>query len=104
MRRIINVMEELLIPPVAKEDPNAQEVLRAWAAHQGLHISLNVDAWNDPATWGIFLADILRHIALAYEQAYAVSREDIAKTIVRIFKSELEMPTDEPEGTITRCH
>ena len=72
MRRLINAMDELLIPPVAKDDPNAEEVLCAWVARQGLHISLNVDAWNNPATWGIFLADILRHIVLAYEQAYAV--------------------------------
>jgi hypothetical protein len=104
MGHSIDAMNELAIPPAAKGDPDAGEVLRAWVVRQELHVSLNVDAWSDPATWGIFLADMLRHISLAHEQAYAVPREDTLKTILQIFKAEIEAPTDEPRGTIIRLH
>ena len=97
-------MNELSIPPIAKDDPNSGEVLRAWIAQQGLHVSLHVDAWDDVATWGIFLADILRHIALAYEQAHFVPRGDVMKKIQDTFNAEIKMPTDLPQGSIVRLH
>ena len=61
---------------------------------------MNELTWSDPAAWGIFLADMLRHISLAYEQAYAVPREDVLKTILHMFKAEIEAPTDLPRGAI----
>lgn len=100
MPRSIDAVNELPIPPAAKGASDAGEVIRAWVARKGLHISLNVSAWDNPATWGIFLADMLRHISLAYEQAYAVPRQETAKTILEMFEAEMESPTDQPRGAL----
>ena len=39
---------ECAIPSEATTDPNSREVLRAWVANEGLHVSLWIpDAWDD---------------------------------------------------------
>jgi len=32
------------------------------------HISLATAVWDDPASWGIMLVDLAKHIAIAYQQ------------------------------------
>jgi len=61
------VLNELVIPPSARSDKNAREVVRAWTAHGGLHCSLNVDNWGEGerTVWGILLTDVVRHVANA---------------------------------------
>ena len=55
------------IPPAASRDKASFEVLRVWIAEQGQHVSLRSGAWEDPFAWGIVLADLARHIALAHQ-------------------------------------
>ncbi len=59
--------KSLSIPPVAQRDKASFEVLRVWIAEQGQHVSIRSGAWDDPFAWGIVLADLARHIALAHE-------------------------------------
>ena len=54
------------IPPAASRDKASFEVLRVWIAEQGQHVSIRSGAWEDPFAWGIVLADLARHIALAH--------------------------------------
>ena len=35
--------EELAIPPDALTDPEAFEIMRLWAAHEQLHVTINSD-------------------------------------------------------------
>jgi len=92
---------QLEIPPGARTDKEASELIRAWAAHGGLQCSLNVDAWSGDQTtigWGILLSDIARHVANALHESRQL---DVARTlgqIRKVFNSELDSPTAEATG------
>jgi hypothetical protein len=89
---------ELPIPPEANSDSNARELIRVWAAHGEQHVSITTGLWDDPAAWGIALADLVIHIAKAYQLGEG---KDHAETLARIrvgFEAEWEHPTGEPIG------
>ena len=95
----------LEIPPAAARDKGSFEILRVWVAQQGQHVSLRSGAWEDPFAWGIVLADLARHIALAHELEHGKEKSDPEAFIARLlegFQAEIENPTDEPEGEITQ--
>ncbi|HEX3572407.1 MAG TPA: DUF5076 domain-containing protein [Acidobacteriaceae bacterium] len=97
--------KHLEIPPAAARDKAAFEVLRVWVAEQGQHVSLRSGAWEDPFAWGIVLADLARHIALAHKLLPGKKPVDPAAFLERLlegFQAEIENPTDEPEGEITQ--
>jgi len=99
------VAKHLEIPPAAAQDKAAFEVLRVWVAEQGQHVSLRSGAWEDPFAWGIVLADLARHIALAHKLQPGKKSVDPAAFLERLiegFHAEIENPTDEPEGEITQ--
>ena len=91
---------ELQVPPNARSDKNARELVRAWAAHGGLHCSLNVDNWgdNERVAWGILLTDIVRHVANAMYEQKGWSKEETIREIRRVLNAELDAPTAEPSG------
>ena len=93
-------MKELVAPGEVHKDPEAFEVLRVWIAHNQQHISLRYGIWEDPATWGIFLVDMAKHLANAYQQEQGL---DFNETVARIkwgFDAEMKSPTDSPKGKI----
>src|SRR5258707_11550295 len=99
----MGVEKNLSIPPVAQRDKASFEVLRVWIAEQGQHVSIRSGAWEDPFAWGIVLADLARHIALAQQLQH--SETDVNAFVERLlegFHAEIENPTDEPEGEITQ--
>ena len=89
---------ELLIPPVAEEDPKAIEIIRVWVAKGGQHVSLNPLVWRDPQAWGIVLADLAGHVANAYEQALGLDRGQTMRKITDLLLAELTTPTDNARG------
>jgi hypothetical protein len=91
-------MNELIIPPAAAEDPKSIEVMRCWVASKALHVSLKPETWPDPAAWGIVLADVIRHLADAYNKSYGKGKNGTIRQILSLQKSELNFPTDEPTG------
>jgi hypothetical protein len=92
----------LSIPPVAQRDKASFEVLRVWIAEQGQHVSIRSGAWEDPFAWGIVLADLARHIALAHEmQDKSVDKDAFLERLLEGFSAEIDNPTDEPEGEVT---
>jgi len=91
------------VPPVAARDKASFEVLRVWIAEQGQHVSLRSGAWEDPFAWGIVLADLARHIALAHQlQHPETDLEGFVERLLEGFHAEIENPTDEPEGEVTQ--
>jgi hypothetical protein len=92
--------DELPIPPTARSDKNARELIRAWAAHGGLHCSLNVTSWGDKErmAWGILLTDVARHVADALHIEHGWDKAETIHEIRRVFNAELDDPTDEPTG------
>ncbi|HWW22561.1 MAG TPA: DUF5076 domain-containing protein [Edaphobacter sp.] len=92
----------LSIPPVAQRDKASFEVLRVWIAEQGQHVSIRSGAWDDPFAWGIVLADLARHIALAHEmQDEKIDKKAFLERLLEGFSAEIDSPTDEPEGEVT---
>lgn len=54
------------VPDAALEDKEAIELARVWASGGKQYASIDVHVWNDPASWGIMLVDLARHVAAAY--------------------------------------
>jgi hypothetical protein len=91
----------LEVPPGAKSDKQATELIRAWAAHGGLQCSLNINAWSGeqtPIGWGILLSDIARHMSNALYESRQLDRMRTLSEIRRVFNSELESPTADTNG------
>jgi hypothetical protein len=99
----MGVEKILSIPPVAQRDKASFEVLRVWIAEQGQHVSIRSGAWEDPFAWGIVLADLARHIALAHElQMEGADKAAFLQRLLEGFQAEIDNPTDEPEGEVTQ--
>ncbi len=71
-----------------------------WAAGGAQHVTFATGLWRDPATWGLVLADLARHLARAYEQTQGMSPNDVLQRIRAGFEAEWEHPTDEPTGGV----
>jgi len=90
---------ECAIPPEALSDPNSGEVLRAWIANEGLHVSLRIpDEWEDPGHWGIVVCDLMRHLADACQKSQAVDPKLTIQRIQEMIAAEFASPTDTPTG------
>ena len=96
-------MNPLAPPPNANEDPNAQEMVRAWVVNQGLHCSLNVGLFgdNEQIMWGILLSDIARHVANAMEKSQGTPAPETLRAIAESFNFELRTPTADTDGGFT---
>ncbi len=92
---------ELQIPPTAKDDPNAVEIARIWAAHGQQHVHLRTGLFPDAGSWGIMLVDLARHIANAYEQDGRGDYFEVLARIREIFEVEWDSPTDIAKGKFT---
>jgi hypothetical protein len=96
---MISPRPQLKIPDAVSADPDAFEILRVWIAGGAQHVSLFAEVWEDPAGWGLMLADLARHVA----NAYAAQGKDGVETLERVcqsFRTEMDSPTDEPIGKI----
>ena len=91
---------ELSIPPKAVAEPKAVELLRVWAACGKQHVTLATGLWDDPASCGIMLVDLAKHIAIAYELTNGQDRDSVLRRIKEGFDAEWGWPTDEPHGTL----
>lgn len=78
------------------------EILRVWIANKGQHVSLRAGIWEDPASWGIMLADLARHIANMFHQDAGMDTGEALVRIGSVFAIELTSPTDEPTGDLSR--
>ena len=90
----------LVIPDAAKKDSKSFEVLRVWVANEGQHVTIRVDTWDNPAAWGIVLADLARHIANAYQQDAGADPNIVLQSIKSLFDAEMGSPTDLPSGRV----
>ena len=84
--------DALKVPPTALERGGV-EVLRAAIVDGGLHVSLR-RAFDDPAAWGVLIADIARHVARIYAAEGEMSEDEVLTNVREIFDAEMETPTD----------
>ena len=79
-------------------------MISGWVAEKGLHMTLNIGMWsahgrNEPAAWGIFLADSIKHIASALEQELGQSQSELIHQIRMSLDHELADPTSPVTGS-----
>ena len=91
---------EIGIPAGAAADAGSQEVLRAWIAGGGLHVSL-LPAFETPDMWAMLLADVARHAARAFAAEKVCTEAEALESILELLVAELDAPTD--EGTTERA-
>jgi|SRR5450755_2907186 hypothetical protein len=92
--------DEMTPPPAAANDAMSFEVARLWVANDAQHVVLRTDVWPDPAAWGIVLADLARHVALAYQRKDGHDLEDVLERVLAGFHTEIESPAQQStEGT-----
>ena len=84
---------ELLIPEAAQRDGNSLEIIRVWVAGGNQHFTLRVGLWEDPAAWGLLLADLARNVAASYEQDASLDRLASLDRIKLAFNTEIKHPT-----------
>lgn len=93
--------KQLPIPEVAATDPKAIELVRVWAAKGQQHVVLATRLWDDPASWGIMLVDLAKHIAGAYEQTSGRDRVSVLQRLRAGFDAEWTVATDEPTDGVS---
>jgi hypothetical protein len=89
---------ELPIPDEANDADTAHELIRGWLIDNRLVCSLFPSDFEDPAVWGVLLADIANHVANALEECEGADRASVIATIRRAFEVEMRSPTDEHTG------
>ena len=92
-------LDELPVPEEARSDEESRELLRAWAAHKGLHLSLRENNWgdNERAAWGTVLTDVVRQIASVMHEQKGWDQAESVREIMRVLNEKLG---DEPaDGT-----
>ena len=94
--------DALRIPAAAMKDPRSLEVVRVWIANGQQHVALSFGMWEDPAAWGLLLADLAQHIAEAHaQQDPEVNAEDFLEEIRAGFEAEMDSPSeDEVSGDV----
>jgi hypothetical protein len=93
--------DALPIPAAASRDPRSLEILRVWIANGEQHVALSFGMWEEPAAWGLLLADLARHIAEAHaQQDEQVDAEDFLEQLRSGMEAELDGPSDEITGAV----
>ena len=97
-------MNERPIPVAALRDKSSVEMLRVWIAERKLHCSIKVGMYHETTdvgeerAWGVILADVTRHIAIALESQYSMNRNECVRNIRENYLEELDAPTSDVEG------
>jgi len=84
---------ELPVPPTLDQAERAMEMARVWIVDGHQHVVLSPNLWRDPASWGLLLVDIARHVASAYEGQMQQDRATVLQRIREAFDAEWSHPT-----------
>lgn len=83
--------KQLAIPEAASNDPAAFELLRVWVAHQAQQVTLRPGIWQEPAAWGVMLADLARSIVKIHvENDTEIEAEGFLSALLEGFDNEIE--------------
>jgi Domain of unknown function (DUF5076) len=97
--------DELVIPEPAYRDPDSKEMIRAWIAEEGLHITLRIGMWSEqklPFTeaecWGTLFADAAYHVSAALQKERGIDPKVSIAQIRARFLEEIDAPTSDHPG------
>ena len=88
----------LPVPPAVSRASKAMEMARIWLVDGDQHVVLTPNLWKDPASWGLMLVDLARHVASAYESQGGHDRAEVLRRIRDAFDAEWGHPTDSSAG------
>jgi Domain of unknown function (DUF5076) len=92
-------MRELQLPRDVIQDPAASEILRVWVKSETQGFVSRPDVWDDPAAWGLLLADLARHLAQGYARERGGDPAVVLSRIKAGLDAEWSFPTDNPNAT-----
>jgi hypothetical protein len=91
--------KQLAIPTAAAKDAQSFELIRVWIAQQSQQITLRAGVWQEPAAWGVMLADLARNIVQIHTEAdEEVDAEAFLAGLLEGFDNEIEAVLDEFGG------
>ena len=91
--------KQLAVPAAAQKDAASFELLRVWVAQQSQQISLRPGVWQDPAAWGVMLADLARNIVQVHAESDPdLDSEAFVAALLEGFDTEIESVLDEFGG------
>jgi hypothetical protein len=96
--------EELAIPPDALTDPDAFELMRLWAAHEQLHVTINSDVNGGAEDFGELLADLFEHASRMFAQRDKLSLVNCRDLILQDFLRRVDSPKASIEGSLPVEH
>ena len=92
----MGVDKQLAIPALAARDPRSFELLRVWIAEGSQAITLQPGIWQDPAAWGVMLADLARNIVTVHAGADPdLDTEAFLAALLEGFDTEIESVLNE---------
>lgn len=85
-------------------------MIRAWIAHNTLHVSLLLGMWQDAPqleidereAWGELLADLIQHVANGLQQSHCFAADETIAIIRLSLLSHLEDEDQDPQAPIWR--
>lgn len=72
-------------------------VMRKDNESPGVIVALDTTAFQSPGAWGVVIADLVAHVANAYQQD-GYSGRAVLEEVRRVVLAELAAPTDKPEA------
>jgi len=79
---------ELPIPPAAQRSSDAAEIISVWISDGAPSVVVRSGIWDDPASWGILLADILGHIVKAHANTGGIGPDVFRRRVLEGFRAE----------------
>jgi hypothetical protein len=87
--------KSLPVPRAVKKNRKAVEIVRIWTAKGVPHFVLRPDQWDDPAAWGILLADLARQVVSVHEaRTPGLDGGAMLERIRSGFEEEMASPTE----------
>ena len=86
----MNQDKVLPIPVAASRDANSFELISVWISNKCPHITIQSNAWDDPAAWGIVLFDVMQVVALKYSEDTKKDRTELFGRIRDVFLAEVQ--------------
>jgi hypothetical protein len=91
--------KQLEVPAAAQKDAASFELIRVWVAQQSQQITLRAGVWQEPAAWGVMLADLARNIVQVHvEHDAELDGDAFLAALLEGFDTEIETVLDEFGG------
>lgn len=95
---------ELDIPPEALTDPDGFELLRLWAAHEQLHVSISGELGGEAEDFGELLADLFEHASRMFSQRDSRPLHECRQGILEEFQRRIAAMKPSLEGSLPTEH